>query len=216
MAGNGLFMGLGGIPFVAVEPEFGVAVMKVGHDPVSGYFGNDRGRSNGNAQRVALGNGLLFDCSRRGKCTVNKKEIGCRAEFPGRLRHGEQRGLEDIDFIDLEIIDEADTHRYGTFPDLVIKLISFAGRQLFRIIDPGGLKSSRKNDGPGNNRAGQGTPTGLIYTGDLGEALQAGFIFEFPEVNYQKVIPKIGFWIKIKAAAKFKPEEHIGYFEDLN
>ena len=27
---------------------------------------------------------------------------------------------------------------------------------------------------------------------------------------------KNGFWFKVKAAARFKPEEYIGYFEDLN
>ena len=31
-----------------------------------------------------------------------------------------------------------------------------------------------------------------------------------------EAISKNGFWFKVKAAARFKPEEYIGYFEDLN
>ena len=31
-----------------------------------------------------------------------------------------------------------------------------------------------------------------------------------------EAISKIGFWFKVKADARFKPEEYIKYFEDLN
>jgi len=31
-----------------------------------------------------------------------------------------------------------------------------------------------------------------------------------------EAISKNGFWFKVKAAARFKPEEYIRYFEDLN
>jgi len=39
----------------------------------------------------------------------------------------------------------------------------------------------------------------------------AKIIFE----NTIEAISKIGFWFKVKAAANIKPEEYIGYFEDL-
>jgi hypothetical protein len=33
---------------------------------------------------------------------------------------------------------------------------------------------------------------------------------------YLEAVSKNGFWFKVKADARFKPEEYIMYFEDLN
>jgi len=33
---------------------------------------------------------------------------------------------------------------------------------------------------------------------------------------FLEAVSKNGFWFKVKAAARFKPEEYIRYFEDLN
>jgi len=37
----------------------------------------------------------------------------------------------------------------------------------------------------------------------------------FTDSSLLESISKNGFWFKIKAAANIKPEEYIGYFEDL-
>jgi hypothetical protein len=42
----------------------------------------------------------------------------------------------------------------------------------------------------------------------VNDSLANGLILE--------AISKIGFWFKVKAAARFKPYEYIRYFEDLN
>jgi len=171
MYGNGGFMRLGGIPFVAVESVLGEIVMISQHQAVSAHLGHDGGRRYGYAAGIAFNYRLMGQIGLNTKIAVYKHKIRPRAKIGQRHDHGEFGGLENIDPVDFKGIHNADTNRLGLIVDMDAEMLSLAGRQLLGIGDIPGFKIRRQDHGSGYDRAGQGTSAGLIHSGNLGVTL---------------------------------------------
>ena len=69
------------------------------------------------------------------------------------------------------------------FIDLLIKRPSFFRRKFFGIRYTRNRKGKRKNHGGGYDRAGQGTPAGLINACNPHQAALACLVLKSPQVN---------------------------------
>ena len=96
-----------GVAFVLRQPVLGVNSVPFEHPPVALYFGDDRGRSNGNRERISVDERFLLDqdVELHG---VEEQIIGRDFQLPQSFHHGLAAGLIDIPGIDAARINFRD------------------------------------------------------------------------------------------------------------
>ena len=109
MVCDGRAMNFGGIAFVAAESVFGVQGIDLGHDAVPGHLGHNGSRRNGYAKRIPFFYSLLGQIRSDGEYAVDEKMRRPRLQVGHRHGHGTQRGLQDIDAVDLGTVNDTDT-----------------------------------------------------------------------------------------------------------
>jgi hypothetical protein len=97
---------------------------------------------------------------------VHKQIIRLEGQGKDRLPHCLQGGLQDIESIDVGGRNDPDAHGGRLSIDDVKGLGSGLGRHFFGISDPLVKRFVREDHGSRDNRAGQGTATGLVNAGD--------------------------------------------------
>jgi hypothetical protein len=98
---------------VAIEAIVGIVAGELCHDGVARHFGDDGGCGNGEALGVALHDGADRAIELRRFVAVDEGELGPAAEGCDGLRHGPQRGLQDVLAVDaIDVRDpDADLRR---------------------------------------------------------------------------------------------------------
>lgn len=102
--------------------------------------------------------------------------------------HGESRGLQDVQSVNLPLRRGPDTDACGPFDDDMVHPFSFGFGEKFGIVASDNTAAGREDNGRGNNGTCQGTPASFIEPGDPAIAASPGFqlkcVSGFHEATY--------------------------------
>ena len=114
----------------------GMATLQLVHDPVARDLGDDAGGGNAEAERVAIDEGRLHNGKTAHGQAVDEHVIGLRREQGGRALHGDVRGAEDVDAVDLPVLDrETATKNITLALKLgIVAMTLFAGTLVIGIL----------------------------------------------------------------------------------
>lgn len=155
------------IAFVAGEAILRILRVERDHETVAGDFGHDAGRGDAQAERIPG-----HQCSVRDRQTAHREAIDQRVVgFPRQgldgAGHGEMRGPEDIEAVDLRDIRLADAPMdVGADGEDGMEMLALFGGQLFRVIQALDRAVIRQDHGGGDHGAGERTASGLIHARD--------------------------------------------------
>ena len=152
----------GPVTLVPVEPVDGVLEVKVAHEAVPVDFGHNGCGRYGEAPSVAPRDSLLCRGKRKPVRAVDEKEIGRDAKIADSHGHGPERGLQDVDPIDLRRLHHPDTHGGGAGQNILAPGFPFCGIELLGIHNPRKTDVAGQNDRRGHNGAGQRPAAHLI------------------------------------------------------
>ena len=171
-------MQLGAVAFVLAETIVGKACAEVTHHLVARHLGDHAGGGDRQAVTIAVDDRGLWEWKRKDRQSVDKDVIGRGKERGAGGAHRFVRRPQNVDSIDLEVIDHADRpNDLGIARKIDINFFAQFRYKLFRIVEFAMPKSLGQNDCGGDDRAGQGTATGLIDASDAGDADRAQFLF---------------------------------------
>jgi len=115
---------------------------------------------------VTLSDRLLSDGETETLVAINEEKIWRERKVVYSQGHCLQRGLKNIELIDLSLSNDSHTDAKGLGEDSPIKQFPFLGRDLLGVkkffMDP----LRRKDDGGGDHRASQRTPSRLVEASD--------------------------------------------------
>jgi len=183
---EGRKMLLGPVTFVAGKTVAGILAVKLHHQAVAGYFGENAGGGDGIAQGVAGHDGGLREGKSLDAEAIHQNVLGRRIQSGQRQVHGAMGRLENVDLINerrVHLGDAEANFRAGNQPG-VKNLPPPRGKQ-FAIVDL--LQSfgqapqnpiCRENDRCGHDRPGQGTAARFVHPGDASETLAQKFRFK--------------------------------------
>ena len=155
------------IAFVAGEAILRILCVERGHETVAGDFGDDAGRGDAEAECVAG-----HQCSVRDRQTAHWEAIDQRVVgFPRQgldgAGHGEMRGAEDIEAVDLRDVRLADAPMdVGADGEHGMEMLAFLGGLFFRVIQALDRAVIRQDDSGRDYGAGERTASGFIDPGD--------------------------------------------------
>ena len=144
--------------------------MRFDHQAITRDFRKYGGGGNRHAQSVALNDHSLLDHDIREPDGIEDEEIGRGRKLAQGLFHRTPSGLPNIHRInDLGVYDShAKAKRHVS--DQLVKILSFLFSQPFRVTKPDERATpAGKDDGSGNDRAGEWPATDLIQAGDTPE-----------------------------------------------
>ena len=166
---DGLAVLLRGIALVGEPVVLGIFLCQAVHVVITIGLGEDAGGSDSEVFAVALDNrrmGQLLAVSRVliGLEAVAIDDDGLRAHFQliQCPMHGEDRGVEDIDLVDLLGGDDAHSPGYGIALDDLTQLIAALLRELLRVVEELVLITVGQDDGSSIDTACQAATTSLV------------------------------------------------------
>ena len=149
----------------------GVGVRRLHHQSVPGGLGDVGSRGDGVALAVALHNGVVAVVAFADMDEVQQQVARFQAELANSPHHGGQGRAADAHLVNLFRSDHANTIGQGIFLDCCGGLFPPGMGQLLGVVQQ--LKPrlcagevGRENDGGSHHRAGQGTASSFIDTGD--------------------------------------------------
>jgi hypothetical protein len=154
------------ISLVTGKSVYRVQAVLLSHDPITCHFGEYRGGSDGMAPRIPVDNGgerYIVPCE---PVPINQEMTRSYGQSGNGNVHGFERGLENVQGINVLFTNNAYAGGYRTFLDLRKQLFTPVRREFFRIIDTIHKASHGEDDGSGNNRTGKRPSTGLIDAGN--------------------------------------------------
>ncbi len=148
----------------------GVALRQPAHDSVAGDLGDDRGRGDREAQRVALDDCLHRARQSRGDIAVDQRDVGAQPQRRHRPRHRRKARPQNIDPINLAPARrpdaDADRPAPGTSGQGAVAAFPQIAAQYLRIIEHAAQFAAEApavdDDRGGDHRAGQRSPPGLV------------------------------------------------------
>ena len=132
--------------------------------PVS--FCQNRGGGDRNECRVAFDDALVRNVERRAEpISVDEQHLRYDLQPGDGPRHGGERGIEDIDPVDLLGRYHFDGPGHGFTLDDQAEPVPVPLGHLLRIVEQRVVKIGRKDHRSGEYRPGQTPPAGLVATG---------------------------------------------------
>lgn len=174
-SGNSCAMLLGWITFVVVPVVVRELFVQVVHIVVAVGLGQNRGCSDGEELAIALYHHGMGDAGIGLEAVaVDEQVLGTYLQLGDGTVHGQERGVEDVDFINLLRGD--DTHRPGqslAFDDLAQGITLVFG-QLLGVVEPLVAEVLGQDDGSSIYGSGQATAARFVATGFQKSGIQIG------------------------------------------
>ena len=174
-----LEMLFGAIPFMGEKIVEGILPMKFGHQSIPRHFGHDRGRRDGQAERITLDDGAERDGAIGQSNRVNEQAIRLRSETGQRTTHGEAGRFKNVELVDFFVARRTDPDADRAFVDRDVELFPLGFSEKLGIVAADQPAPSRQDDGRRDHRTGQRTSTRFIQAGDPAIPASAGFQFKF-------------------------------------
>jgi hypothetical protein len=154
-----------GVAFVAGKAVLGINGVPFFHASITMSFRKDGGSGNGNASRIALDKGFLFDenIELHG---VDEQIVRLDGELLESGGHSLAAGLIDVPGVDALCIDFRDGPRKGMFLDAWSQLGAALGSKFFRVVEADNAPLGIENDRGGDNGTEERAAAGFIETGD--------------------------------------------------
>ena len=166
----------GAVALVAGEPVAGVDKVELAQQRVPRGLGEDRRGGDRARERVAVHEVALRQRQVDGG-GVDEQEVGRDGEGLDGAPHGEPRGLQEIDPVDLGDRRRGDGPGEGAFADQAGELLAAGFVELLGIVQavdgPVGIEDHRA----GEDGAEQAAAPGLIDSGDKPVAVEPGGVF---------------------------------------
>jgi len=164
------------VTFVLGEAILGELSAKVTHHPVARHLGDDAGGSDAQANAIAVDDGRLRKGKRDDGQPIDQSVIWRFDQGFDRHTHGAMARAQDVDPIDLDGINNADSPSdFGIRDQVAINLFAQFRRELFGIVQATMTEFFRKNDSRGDNRTRQCTTAGFVNPGDARDSDGAEF-----------------------------------------
>ena len=166
MLGNGGTMLFRGIALIAVPSVAGKLFVQAVHVVVAVGLGQDGRGGDGKVLAVALhhrgvGNvGIFLET-----VAVDEQVLRTDGELVDGAVHGQERGVEDVDFVDFLRRDDAHGPRQGLPLDDLAQSVSLVLGQLLGVVQQFVAEILRQDDGGGIDGARQTAATGLVAPG---------------------------------------------------
>jgi len=155
------------ITFVAGEAILRILCVERGHETVAGDFGDDAGRGDAEAECVAGHQCGVRDGKPSHGEAVDQRMVGFAGQGRHGAGHGEMRGPEDIEAVDLRDVRLADAPMdVGADGEHGMEMLAFFGGQFFRVIQAFERAVIRQDDSGGDHGTGERTASGFIDPGD--------------------------------------------------
>lgn len=164
--GNGCAVLTGGIAFVMVPVIIRVLFVQAVHVVVAVGLGQNRCRSDGEVLAVTLYHrgmrdvGIGFEA-----VAVDEQVLGTYLQLGDGTVHGQERGVEDVDFINLLRGNDTDSPGQSLAFDDLAQGITLAFGQLFGIVEQVVTEILGQNDGSGIYGSGQATAACFVASG---------------------------------------------------
>lgn len=164
--GNGCAVLPGGIAFVVVPVVVRKLFVQTVHVVVAVGLGQNRGRSDGEVLAVTLYHrgmrdvGIGFEA-----VAVDEQVLGTYLQLGDGTVHGQERGVEDVDFINLLRSDDTDGPGQSLAFDDLAQGITLAFGQLFGVVEQVVTEILGQNDGSGIYGSGQATAACFVASG---------------------------------------------------
>ena len=171
-------MKFGAVALVLVETIFGKLRAEVTHHPIARHF-RDHARG-GDAQTVAIAvdDRRLWKWKWKDRETVDQNVFGRRGERAERDPHRFLRCAQNIDPIDLEMIDHADSPGdFGIGKQLCVNFFATFGRELLRIVQFFMSKFFRQQNRRRYHWSGERAAPRFIDASDSNDSGGAQFLF---------------------------------------
>ena len=181
------------VAFVLAEAILGKTRAEVAHNRVARDFRDDARRRDAEAVAIAVDDCRLREGKRKDRQAIDEHVLGLHRERIDRRAHRLVRRTQNIDRIDFDRIDNADSPQNGVVPsEVVVNLFALLREQLLRIVQPPVAEFFRKDDGGGYDRAGERAAARFIDAGDRRdtEGAKSAFMPETTTTVHRGKIPK--------------------------
>ena len=158
------------VPFVSVEAVSRISAVQIRHQLVADHFGNNRRGSDRGAAPVTVGDaalrhGQLWDV----EC-VDEHHVRLRGKREHGTPHGTQRGLMDVDAVNLPRVSGSDAPGVGVPDDRLEERGPSAGRHQLRVAEARNVPVRVQDDGGRHDRPRQAPSPDLVDAGDVAES----------------------------------------------
>ena len=160
----------GPVSLVPVKPVSRVSLVERAHRGVAGHLRDDRSSGDRRAPTITPHNSLLGDAQLGNLETVDKGKVGQWIQRLDRATHGMERGVVNVDSIDLERIGRRHTPGCGAVLDLLREPLPSAWGEELRIAEPDNGAGRTQHHGRSDHRSRQAAPSNLIDPGDRAES----------------------------------------------
>jgi hypothetical protein len=155
----------GCVPFVTSKTVLRIDGVPLFHARVAVRLGQNRGRSDGHAARVAFDERFLFNHHIE-LHRVDQQVIRLDGQLQEGGGHGLPAGLINIPRVDSLRIDFGDSPGDGVLANARCQFGAALGRKFFRIIQANDAAPGIENDRSRDYRTEQRTAAGFVQTGD--------------------------------------------------
>jgi hypothetical protein len=165
------------VTFMLAERILGKLRAKVTHYSVTRDFCDHTGGRNRQAKAVAIDNSGLGNWKWNNGQAIDQNMIRHHGERFDCNAHRPMRRAQDVDSVDLDVIDKADSPGdFGVTGKFAIDLLTQFWRKLLGVIQESVPEFFWKNDGTCNHRARQGTAASLVNSSNTSDASGAEFL----------------------------------------
>ena len=138
------------------------------HLRIARGFGEDGSGGDGGDFPVALDNGSHGHGEFGAAIAVDYGGDGRYRQGGDGALHGEEAGLQDVDFVDFRRAGFRDRPGQRLFADERCQLFAATGGELFGVVQSGDGFVRVKDDGSGNHRTRQRSAPGFVDTANTG------------------------------------------------
>ena len=130
---------------------------------VAVHLGKDGGCRDGRHQRIALDNGLRRNIQHGQPVAVHQHRGRFEPQPHDGTAHGQQRGLQDVELVDLFDTGLGNAAAQGLGADLVVKLFTPRGREFLGVGQARNRVQVVQDHSRCHHGPGQGTTAGLVH-----------------------------------------------------
>lgn len=155
-----------------------VGLVQVAHESVARDLGDDRGRRDGGARRIAADDPALGHGQLRNAEGVDEHEIGQRRQLEDGAAHGVERRPMNVAAIDVGRRTVGDGPRTGTPANHLVEAFACRLRQLLRVAQPGDGPRGVEHDGRRDHGPGEAPTTDFVRSRHEDEAPPPHRVFD--------------------------------------
>ena len=163
---NGCAVGLGGVACILIPAVLRMRFVELPHVRIAVGFGEDAGGCNAAELTIAFDDAVVWNVLVGVKAVaVYQQRLGAYGQLIDGAVHGQERGVEDVDFIDFLLIYRC--HGPGKRAGFDVGAQFFALRlvELLGIVEEWMIKARGQNDGRCEHGASKAATAGFIATG---------------------------------------------------